>query len=74
MKVFHYPSLIVAPSACPVYRNSGWQADTLAAETLMPYEAVKNVSVWEIERLYGVSPTAALYRREKIDKEAMRYR
>ena len=58
----------------PVYRNSEWQADTLAAETLMPYETVKEMSAWEIERLYGVSPTAALCRREKLDKEAMRYR
>lgn len=58
----------------PVYRNSEWQADTLAAELLMPYEAVRVMSAWSIEQHYGVSPTAALCRREKIDKEVMRYR
>ena len=58
----------------PAFRNSEWQADTLAAELLMPYEAVKNMSPLEIEVLYKVSPSAARCRRDKIDKEAMRYR
>ena len=58
----------------PVYRNSEWQADTLAAELLMPYEVVKDMSAWDIEQIYGVSPTAALCRRDKIDKEVMQYR
>lgn len=57
----------------PVFRNSEWQADTLAAELLMPYGAVKDMSSWKIELLYGVSHSAAQCRRDKIDKEAMRY-
>lgn len=58
----------------PAFRNSEWQADTLAAELLMPYEAVKNMSPGKIEMLYGVSRSAAQCRRDKIDKEATRYR
>lgn len=57
----------------PVFRNSEWQADTLAAELLMPYGAVKDMSSWKIELLYGVSHSAAQCRRDKIDKEVMRY-
>lgn len=57
----------------PLYRNSEWQADALAAELLMPYEAVKNMSPLKIELLYGVSSSAAQCRRDKTDKEAMRY-
>lgn len=58
----------------PRFRNSEWQADTLAAELLMPYKAVKRMDTRDIERQYGVSPSAALCRREKIDKEMMQYR
>lgn len=57
----------------PHFRNSEWQADTLAAELLMPYEAVKKMDAREIERSYKVSPSAAQCRRDKIDKEMMRY-
>lgn len=57
----------------PAFRNSEWQADTLAAELLMPYGAVKDMSSWKIELLYGASHSAAQCRRDKIDKEAMRY-
>lgn len=58
----------------PVFRNSEWQADTLAAELLMPYEAVKDMNPQDIELLYGVSHSAAQCRRDKIDKEVLRYR
>lgn len=58
----------------PAFRNSEWQADTLAAELLMPYGAVKDLSTLKIELQYGVSHSAAQCRRDKIDKEVMRYR
>lgn len=57
----------------PVYRNSEWQADTLAAELLMPYNAVKEMNAEQIEVYYEVSRSAAKCRRDKIDKEAMQY-
>ena len=57
----------------PLFRNSEWQADTLAAELLMPYEAVKHMGVQDIKTKYGVSRSVAQCRRDKIDKEEMQY-
>lgn len=56
----------------PIYRNSEWQADTLAAELLMPYEVAKDLQPYEIKKRYLVSSSAAQTRYDKLRKEAMR--
>lgn len=57
----------------PVYRNSEWQANTLAAELLMPFNAVKNMTPCQIESLFKVTPTAAQVRYDKVNKELRKY-
>lgn len=51
------------------YCDSEWQADTFAAEFLMPYnECLLCNSAFEIKSKFGVSNAAALYRFSKLKK------
>lgn len=52
-----------------VYENPEWQANQFAAELLMPYEVVKNLSIEEIYLKYNVSYQAAKNRYERINKK-----
>lgn len=56
----------------PLFRNSEWQADTLAAELLMPFSAVRFLTAPEIEDRFLVSSSAARVRFNKLQKEAAR--
>lgn len=51
----------------PSYMDPEWQADTFAAELLMPYDECLYLSVEEIERRYRVSKKAAQTRFNKIN-------
>ncbi len=53
------------------YEKPEWQADQFAAELLMPYEVVKNMSVDEIFANYNVSYKAAKTRHKKINKKRL---
>lgn len=50
------------------YLDPEWQANQFAAEFLMPYNAVKSMTVSEIYNNYNVSYVAALIRYKKINK------
>lgn len=54
----------------PCFRDSEWQADTFAAELLMPAELAKGLCAEEIERQFGVSASAAVARGDRLRKEA----
>lgn len=43
----------------PLRKNSEWQADAFAGELLMPYTAIKGMSLDEVKLRYGVSISAA---------------
>lgn len=49
-----------------LYQKPEWQAECFAAELLMPYEQIKNMSVGEIMLSCGVSRTAAIYQKSHI--------
>lgn len=51
-----------------IYENSEWQADTFAAELLMPYNLIDTDNVYDIAEEYGVSISAASIRAKKIYK------
>lgn len=50
------------------YRDSEWQADTFAAYLLMPEELAKDKSAEDIEKLFGVSASAAIARADRLRK------
>ena len=55
-----------------IYEDSEWQADTFAAEFLMPVEAVVLCrSVEEVMQTFGVSRAAAESRLRKLRKEGL---
>ncbi len=56
------------PRPLETWRDAEWQADVFAAEFLMPYEIVKEMSTQEICNSCGVSRSAAETRREKLKK------
>lgn len=43
----------------PCFRRLEWIVKALAGETMMPYEATKNMSIAELMNIYGVSKAAA---------------
>jgi len=51
------------------YESPEWQANQFAAELLMPYDAVKTMSIEEIYSTYKVSYKAAEVRFNKINKK-----
>lgn len=51
-----------------IYENSEWQADTFAAELLMPLDLIDNDNIFKISEEFGVSVTAASIRAKKIYK------
>ena len=53
----------------PKYKDPEWQADTFAAEFLMPFDQCKDMNVEEIKNTYHVTRSAATTRKEKILKE-----
>ena len=53
----------------PAYRDSEWQADTFAAELLMPAELARGKRAKEMEALFGVSASAAQAREDRLRKE-----
>lgn len=54
----------------PAYEDSEWQADTFAAELLMPFEQARSCrSPEEIANIFNVSKEAAEVRWDKIRKE-----
>lgn len=53
----------------PAYKDPEWQADTFAAEFLMPFEQCKNMEIEEIRKTYHVTRKAATTRKEKLIKE-----
>ncbi len=56
------------PKFLEPWRDSEWQADVFAAELLMPYPMVKNMSTQEIIKSCGVSFSAAETRRQKLQQ------
>ncbi len=57
----------------PAYEDSEWQADTFAAEFMMPVQMVSDLcrSVEEIASTFGVSRTAAGIRRNQLREEGL---
>jgi Zn-dependent peptidase ImmA (M78 family) len=53
----------------PAFLNSEWQADTLAAELLMPYETTRSMLPEDIKDTFLVSASAAHTRFDKLRKE-----
>src|SRR5690554_179481 len=51
------------------YESPEWQANQFAAELLMPYDAVKTMSIEEIYSTYKVSYKAAEVRFNKVNKK-----
>ena len=47
----------------PNDRSSEWQAKALCGEIMIPYEESENMTVEDIQRVYGVSKAQAEYRR-----------
>lgn len=54
------------------YEDSEWQANTFAAELLMPLSIVRGKGIQEISKLCGVSKKAASVRITKLQKEVSR--
>ncbi|WP_303909471.1 ImmA/IrrE family metallo-endopeptidase [Thiohalomonas denitrificans] len=56
-----------------VFEDSEWQADTFAAEFLMPVAFVRKLcgSTFDIIQTFGVSNKAAFYRWTKLEKEGL---
>lgn len=57
-----------AGESIPAYMDPEWQASAFAAELLMPAEYIKDMSVDEIVRRYGVSRQAAQYQRTVLKR------
>ena len=76
--IFHRniaPSLLnLDPAGYPAYRKSEWQANTFAAELLMPFDVVRHMDAAEIEANYNVSHKAAMYRVRIINEEEEKQR
>lgn len=53
----------------PIYYDSEWQADIFAAEFLMPFDLVKNMSIEHIVKNCGVTKSAAETRWRRIRNE-----
>ena len=53
----------------PIYYDAEWQADTFAAELLMPANEAKGKTCAEIQKAFHVSASAALARANKLKKE-----
>lgn len=53
----------------PVFYDAEWQADTFAAEFLMPVDLAKNKTCDEVRMLFNVSASAAQTRVNKLRKE-----
>ena len=51
----------------PIFMDVEWQADTFAAELLMPEEACKDMSIEKIMNVYNVSSQAAEVRWRKLN-------
>lgn len=51
------------------YRNTEWQANTFAAELLMPLNLINTNDVKEISEKFGVSYSAAAIRAKKINMQ-----
>lgn len=58
-----------AHNTCEIWEDSEWQANTFAAEFLMPLDLIRRSGLrtaWEIEHLFGVSAQAAETRFNKL--------
>ena len=68
----HKVDVIFARQNCdtkiPCYRDSEWQADTFAAQLLMPTELAQGKTTNELEQLFGVSASAAIARGDRLKK------
>lgn len=53
----------------PLFYDAEWQADTFAAELLMPVELAKGKTCTEVQKLFNVSASAAQTRVRKLAKE-----
>ena len=60
---------VLNDTVVPAYKDPEWQADTFAAEFLMPFEQCKNMEIEEIRKTYHDTRKAATTRKEKIIKE-----
>lgn len=49
----------------PPYKDPEWQANTFAGELLAPYEYIKDMSVIDIARYYGITEKAASIQRRR---------
>ncbi|MBP2057931.1 hypothetical protein J2Z60_001106 [Lactobacillus colini] len=64
--VIQMPVLYRYDGSLKLYQKPEWQAECFAAELLMPYEQIKNMSVEEIMISCGVSRPAAIYQKSHI--------
>lgn len=53
----------------PIFYDAEWQADTFAAELLMPVDIVKGKTYTEVQKLCNVSASAAQARVRKVEEE-----
>lgn len=58
-------SLARNPETVKIFENPEWQADVFAGEFLMPWNAIRNMSVAQIVQKCGVSERAAIYQLKK---------
>ena len=49
----------------PPYKDPAWQANAFAGELLAPYEYIKDMSVIDIARYYGITEKAASIQRRR---------